>query len=207
VELRRNLCSDAMGVVFVADLRPARHRATLEALDELRGHLESAGRSLDEIVLILQYNRRDLADENAIDALHRALDLQPSETFDAVASEGTGVLQTLTSLSKTILRRLRQPEPVAEPVVEPLPEPVLEPLPEAVLEPEPEAAPAAEARADLSAAVAIDAQPDEPGKTLEIESAGPVEGTGNEVRLPLQLIEPSSGRRFELCLKLTLEPV
>jgi signal recognition particle receptor subunit beta len=116
-ERRRELLTDVDGIVFVADLRPARHEATVAALQELRELLESHQRSLEDVTLVVQYNRRDLADENALDRLHRQLDVRSLATFEAVASEGAGVLQTLTSLAKLVLNRLRtaqrKPAPVA----------------------------------------------------------------------------------------------
>jgi signal recognition particle receptor subunit beta len=192
---RRRLLEEADGLVFIADLRPTRHDATVEALDELRGHLKHFGRKLEDLVLILQCNRRDLADENAVDALHRRLGLEPDAVFEAVASEGTGVLQTLTSLSKLILRQIRRrteaPE-AASPQAEEAP---------AAREPaaKPEASPAPEAASSS-------AEPSHAGeKDFEIESAGPAVTTGSEVRVPVVLIEPGTGRRVELRLQMTLE--
>lgn len=180
---RRELCEAVDGIVFVADLRPTRHEATAAALDELRSHLESYGRRLEDVLLIVQYNRRDLADENAIEALHRRLGLDPDCVFESVASEGTGVLQTLTSLSKLILRRLRSstedataPEkatPSAPPALQEAPPPALD--------------------------------PGEPEKPFEIEGAGPARVEGCEVKVPIVLVEPGTGRRVELCLRLSLE--
>jgi signal recognition particle receptor subunit beta len=192
---RRRLLEEVDGVVFVADLRPTRHDATLKALDELRGHLKGFGRELNDIVTILQYNRRDLADENAVEALHRKLGLQPDAVFESVASEGTGVLQTLTSLSKLILRQIRREAEVLE-----------------ATETTPRATPSAtEPPARLEETRAFDAPPIEadieidPEKGFEIESAGPAETAGSEVRVPVVLVEPETGRRIELCLRMTLE--
>jgi hypothetical protein len=180
-EARQRLLEEADGIVFVADLRPTRHEATLKALDELRAHLAAQGRALDDLVLIVQYNFRDLADENAVEALHRRLDLQADGVFESVASDGTGVLQTLTSLSKLIVRRIRHRAGLADsgtasgPIV-------------------------AEPEAISGVGVSV-----ESGKGLEIESAGPAETHGTEVRVPIALVEPESGRRFELSLRLTVQ--
>src|SRR4030095_2319128 len=42
--LRRQIVDGVDGIVFVADLRPERHEATLAALAELRQHLAAPGR-------------------------------------------------------------------------------------------------------------------------------------------------------------------
>jgi signal recognition particle receptor subunit beta len=196
---RRRLLEEADGVVFVADLRPTRHEATVKALDELRGHLTQFGRHLEDLVLILQYNRRDLADENAVEALHRKLGLEPDAVFEAVASEGTGVLQTLTSLSKLILRQIRREvEEPEEEAAESRPAPQAKP---SVREP---AAPLEETRAFDAPPVEADVSV-EPEKGFEVESAGPAEAAGSEVRVPVVLVEPATGRRIEFRLRLTLE--
>jgi hypothetical protein len=117
---RARLLADADGVVFVADLRRERHDATLAALEELLAHLGAAGRSLDDVALVVQYNHRDAADETAVERLHRRLGLEHAVSFDAVACEGKGVLQTLSALSKQVLALVRaraerpQPAPLAE---------------------------------------------------------------------------------------------
>ena len=196
---RRRLLDEVDGVVFVADLRPTRHDATLKALEELREHMQTFGRELDDIVLILQYNRRDLADENAVESLHRKLGLEPDAVFEAVASEGTGVLQTLTSLSKLILRQIRRETEAPEEVTqESEPTPQVEPAP---IEPTPRLE---ETRAFDAPPVEVDVAID-PDKAFEIESAGPAEIAGSEVRVPVVLVEPGTGRRLELRLRLALE--
>jgi signal recognition particle receptor subunit beta len=122
--LRRQIVDAVDGIVFVADLRPERHEATLAALAELRQHLAAQGRKLEDVPLIVQYNHRDQADENAVERLHRRLGLRAVSCFEARADEGTGVLQTLTTLSKLVLLELRKavddatPQPRAARVVE-----------------------------------------------------------------------------------------
>ena len=105
--LRKELIQNVDGIVFVADLRPDRHDATLASAAELRRHLSAQGRKIEDVPLVLQYNRRDLVDENAVERLHRKLGIKGA-CFEAVASEGTGVLQTLTTLSKLVLGELRK---------------------------------------------------------------------------------------------------
>ncbi|MCZ6822867.1 MAG: GTPase domain-containing protein [Deltaproteobacteria bacterium] len=114
--IRRRILEGADGVVFVADLRPDRHDVTLAAVKELEGHLKVYGRTLEDTSLIVQYNRRDEVDESVLDRLHRRLALKPAAFFEASANDGTGVLQTLTTLSKVILaefRRRAEGEPVS----------------------------------------------------------------------------------------------
>ena len=114
--IRRRILEGADGVVFVADLRPDRHDVTLAAVKELEGHPKVYGRTLEDTSLIVQYNRRDEVDESVLDRLHRRLALKPAAFFEASANDGTGVLQTLTTLSKVILAEFRRRAESGEPV-------------------------------------------------------------------------------------------
>jgi hypothetical protein len=207
-ELRGRILQGADGIVFVADLRPDRHKATQAAWDELKEHFAEQRRSLDDVILVAQYNHRDGADENDIEALHRQLRIKPAAYFECAASLGTGVLQTLTSLSKLILNHIRAQADAAEEgggalslgVTQHL-EPLVEPEPEIEVEPEPE--PEREftippASAEIEPMPGAD-------KGLRIESAGPVHGTDCELEIPLRLIEQATGRAVELTLRLSLD--
>jgi len=167
--IRHRILEDVDGVAFIADLRPERHNATLAAAKELRRHLKAYGRTLDDVSLIVQYNYRDQVDESALDALHRRLDLNPAAFFEAVANKGTGVLQTLTTLSKVILAQFRRRAEIAVPA----------PSPQSPVLPGPE-------------------------KGFRIESAGPAQGSDDEVQVPIRLIDEASGRRIAFSLRLRI---
>lgn len=186
-ELRRQVLDSADGVVFVSDLRPERHQATLDAAAELKEHMQSYGRSLDDIVLVIQYNRRGDSSENALDELHHRLGLKPAAYFEAVANEGTGVLQTLTTLSKQILSNMRtaaDEEPPEPEQAVPLAQVELTQMPEE----------------SKGASMAIGPQ----AKGFRLENAGPVDLSDGELRIPILLADEESGRKVELCLKLSL---
>jgi signal recognition particle receptor subunit beta len=121
---RKQLLDRIDGLVLVVDSRPEQAEANLASLAELRGALEAYGRSLDELPVVVQYNRRDESGPYAIEELHRKLAISGAAVFEAVASQGKGVLQTLTTISKRVIRVLResQLEPQA-PVTETTPEP------------------------------------------------------------------------------------
>jgi signal recognition particle receptor subunit beta len=143
---RKQLLDRVDGIVLVIDSSPDRLDANLEAFEELRRSLTAYGRSLEDVALVVQYNKRDLADDFSLEELHRKLDLRDAPVFETIASEGKGVLQALTTISKRVIRRLRERE-FGAPVPEPKPStpPISEPatsVPD--LEPEPiEGAPAA----------------------------------------------------------------
>jgi signal recognition particle receptor subunit beta len=128
---RKQLVDRVDGVVFVVDADPDKLDANLASFDELSRALGAYGRSLADVALVVQYNKRDLADPYALEDLHRKLAPGNAPIFEAVATEGTGVLQTLSTISKRVIRSLREQslnvgaEPLA-PEPEPLaPEPAV----------------------------------------------------------------------------------
>lgn len=189
-EERRQLLEDVDGVIFVADLRPDHHADSEASLEELRANLASAGRSLDDVVLVVQYNHRDGADENALDALHKALDIKPAAHFEAIAAEGTGVLKCLTTVAKLALAKVREEGERAGAAETAEPE-----LVEADVVSESEASEPSQPLTEVSA--------DSPG--FRVESAGAVEGEGRELRIPLRLVAEESGQVVEFSLRLTLD--
>lgn len=134
---RKQLLDQVDGILLVVDSTPDRLEANLAAFDELRSSLSAYGRSLNEIALVVQYNKRDLSDDLTLEELHRKLDLSGAAVFEAVATEGKGVLQALTTISKGIVRRLRgelggSPKPATAPAQGPTlpdPEPTVDPHP------------------------------------------------------------------------------
>jgi signal recognition particle receptor subunit beta len=198
--VRGQLLQDADGVVFVADLRRERHEATLAAFEELLGHLSGQGRSLDEIALVIQYNHGDSADETAVEQLHRRLGLGSAVFFDAVATQGKGVLQTLSALSKQVLAllRSRDDEKVAKPPPRTAaPEPdlrTLEPL-------------AAYEDTALDASIELVATPLDTGelpRQWELSVPEPARAQAGTLVLPLRLHDALSGEQIELRLELRL---
>ncbi len=112
---RKQLLDSVDGIVFVVDPRRDRIDANLEAFHELRQSLGAYGRALADLPLVVQYNKRDVSDDEALEELHRKLDLQGVAAFEAVAHQGTGVLQTLTTISKRVIRALRTSDPGSAP--------------------------------------------------------------------------------------------
>jgi len=105
---RKQLLDRVDGVVFVVDARRERIDENVAAFEELRSALAAYGRTLEQVPLVVQYNKQDLSDPYVLEELHRKLDVRGAAVFEAVASEGAGVLQTLTTISKRVVRTLRE---------------------------------------------------------------------------------------------------
>ena len=142
---RKQLLDRVDGLVFVIDAQPGRIDDNLASYDELRRALAAYGRSIESVPLVIQYNKCDRSDPYALEELHKKLDLRGAAAFEAVASEGTAVLQTLTTISKRVMRVLASAAAGAAPA----------PAPAAPAPPAPvAAAPVAPRRPTLEDAVA-----------------------------------------------------
>jgi mutual gliding-motility protein MglA len=95
------------GIVFVSDSQVARMEANLESFATLRVCLEEQGYELDHIPMVHQFNKRDLPNVCELTEMAKVLNPRGLPAFEAVASNGIGVLETLKGLSKLILRDLK----------------------------------------------------------------------------------------------------
>ena len=108
------------GIVFVADSQNAMMEANLESLKNLRDNLTELGVKIEDIPLVMQFNKRDLPNVADIDTLRAHLDPDYKHDFlEAVAATGVGVFETLKQISKLTLRTLRSRMTGEEPVKAP----------------------------------------------------------------------------------------
>ena len=115
---RRAVLQGLDGVVFVADSDPARERANRESLEDLSLNLVTIGLSGDQLrrmPRVFQWNKRDLPDAIPVERLRAALAPGGAPDFEAVASQGRGVSETLRSICKAVLARLSDPTATPEP--------------------------------------------------------------------------------------------
>ena len=114
-ETRRVVLRGADGIVLVVDSRWSQLPKNLESLQNLRDNLKEEGIDPAEIPFAVQFNKRDLPDVLAVDALQEGLGLAGHPFIEAVASEGKGVVETFKLISKLtfvdILRRLQKKAP------------------------------------------------------------------------------------------------
>jgi mutual gliding-motility protein MglA len=97
------------GIIFVADSAPNRLRANAESMRNLRENLEEYNLTLDEVPMVIQFNKRDLPDAMPLDMLRMVIDPKSEfGVFEASAHEGRGVFETLRAVSKLVLERLAQ---------------------------------------------------------------------------------------------------
>ena len=96
------------GIVFVVDSQAPMMEANIESVRNLRENLEELGLNIDEVPIVMQYNKRDLKNIAPVEELNRVLNPKGYPYFEASALQGTGVFETLKGISKTTLIMLRK---------------------------------------------------------------------------------------------------
>jgi signal recognition particle receptor subunit beta len=105
------------GVVFVADSQRAMLQTNIESFRNLEENLAEMGLAVDTLPLVLQFNKRDLADICSVDEMNAALNRHNWPFFESSAVTGMGVFETLKGISRFTLmslkKRLGRNEPAA----------------------------------------------------------------------------------------------
>ncbi len=105
---RKLILKGVDGVVFVADSQEERMEANIESIRNLEQNLKEHGFELQSIPYALQFNKRDLQNAVPADEMYRILNYKREPTFEAVATTGIGVFDTLKAVAKLILIELRK---------------------------------------------------------------------------------------------------
>jgi hypothetical protein len=82
--------------------------ANIESLDNLRVNLQEQGYNLDKIPYCVQYNKRDLPNSAPMEELKKVLNPTNVPEFEAVATTGVGVFDTLKAVAKLVLTELKR---------------------------------------------------------------------------------------------------
>jgi signal recognition particle receptor subunit beta len=128
---RRQLLKGVDGVIFVADSAPGRARETAAAMRELGDHMAAYGRALSALPVVILLNKRDLSDalpsEQILKPLLERLEGKRPPVFEAVATDGRGILSALSAVAKLVVAKgeglpgalQAAPRPSAEPAAPP----------------------------------------------------------------------------------------
>jgi mutual gliding-motility protein MglA len=103
---RRLILKGVDGVVFVADSQLDRHDANVESMHNLYDNLAEHGLDPRRMPFIIQYNKRDLPNAASLDELESTLNPSKAQSFEAVATRGVGVFDTLKAISKQVIKQL-----------------------------------------------------------------------------------------------------
>ena len=105
---RKLILKGVDGVVFCADSQILRTEANIESLDNLRTNLAEQGYSLDTLPYVIQYNKRDMPNVAPVEELRNTLNPNGVPDFEAIATTGEGVFDTLKAVAKLVLTELKR---------------------------------------------------------------------------------------------------
>lgn len=110
---RKLVLRGADGVVFVADSLEVRRDQNMLALKDLQQNLREYNLSIFKIPLVMQFNKRDLAEADiplmSIEQMTHELNRQlKAPVLPAAAIKGQGVGKTLQECLRLVLRKLQQ---------------------------------------------------------------------------------------------------
>jgi signal recognition particle receptor subunit beta len=95
------------GVVFVIDSQRSRFRDNVVSFLEMQRILEVLKKPIGKVPLVFQYNKRDMPEPVPVPVLNaRYNNRLNAPYFEAVASRGVGVFNTLRAVSKSVIDSL-----------------------------------------------------------------------------------------------------
>ena len=105
---RKLILRRADGAVFVADSQIEKLESNIESLENLEANLAEQGESLNRLPFVVQYNKRDLSNIVSVEALQAVLNPRNVPWFEAVATQGIGVFETLKGAAKLTLGEMKK---------------------------------------------------------------------------------------------------
>lgn len=95
------------GVVFVADAQADKLDDDIESLSNLKENLEEYGYDVNDLPIVIQYNKSDLPTAMSSSELDAKLNTLGWPSYTAVAVKGEGVFDTLKAIMKLVLEKAR----------------------------------------------------------------------------------------------------
>jgi signal recognition particle receptor subunit beta len=105
---RRMVMKGVDGVVFVVDSDRQRIAENQESFESMQSHLASYNLDMQQIPIVIQYNKQDLPGALHPATLAASLKLGNFSHFPAVAAQGIGVFDTLRAITRNTLKNIQQ---------------------------------------------------------------------------------------------------
>lgn len=106
---RKLVLKGADAVVFVADSQREMKEQNMESMKNMRENLIANNINPDDIPIILQYNKRDIANILSTDELNRDLNEKGIYDFrEAIAIDGVGVEETFQRITKLVIKGISE---------------------------------------------------------------------------------------------------
>jgi mutual gliding-motility protein MglA len=105
---RRLVLRGVDGVVFVADAQADKHDDNMESLSNLKENLEEYGYDVNELPIVIQYNKSDLPTALSKEEMDAKLNVHNWPSHAAAAVDGVGVFDTLKAIMKLVLEKAKK---------------------------------------------------------------------------------------------------
>jgi len=105
---RKTILKDVDGIVFVGDSDPDREEANIDSYLNLQENLAEMKIELASFPHVIQYNKRDLPEVTDLEEMRRDINLHGVPDFEAVATKGTGVFETLREVTKLVTASVKE---------------------------------------------------------------------------------------------------
>jgi hypothetical protein len=96
----------ADGVVFVADSQKHKLEENIRSLRELAVNVTKQNKKFQDFPVVLQYNKRDVPGALPMATLDKYLNTLGWQRYEATATNGGGVFDTLKAISKLVISKL-----------------------------------------------------------------------------------------------------
>ncbi len=103
---RKMLLKNADSIVFVANSATDRWQENLQSMKEMTEYLLDHGIEPSSIPMVFQYNKRDLPDTTDHKIMERGLNARGAPSFESVATEGRGVLESFGAILERTMTEL-----------------------------------------------------------------------------------------------------
>ena len=105
---RRLVLQGVDGIVFVADSSASKLAENQESMRDLEENIREMGRTVADLPIVIQYNKRDLPDAMTIEELQTQVNVHGFPHFEASAKSGQGVFPTLKALAALVLEAVNR---------------------------------------------------------------------------------------------------
>lgn len=104
---RKLVLQGADGVVFVADSQPEAMTQNRESFRNLEENLVEMGYDSKSFPIVIQYNKRDLPKALPVEELRATLNTIGAPDFETCATSGRGVLDSLKTITRLVIKDLK----------------------------------------------------------------------------------------------------
>jgi len=97
----------ADGVVFVADSQKERLEDNRWSLDNMTENLKNNNLNINELPIVIEYNKRDMENITPISVLERHLNYDKCPFFPTIATQGKGVIPAFKTIGVMVLKKIK----------------------------------------------------------------------------------------------------